>query len=279
MRFCEIHPFVRFSRFLQPNDTGPFLCPYDCRLFYVKKGSVSVFAGEKEHVLRETDGIVIHSGVTYRVLRTAEDAKVLAVNFDFTFRQAAHDVPIPPASPEKFVESNVLERVTFEDASAFNRAAAIFGMGRFEDLLLKAHSEFGQNLIYSNAAAGAYLSLFLAECARFLSEGASGSGSSAADKIISYLHENFSGAITNSQLAELFHYHPNYINSLIRAKTGMSLRSYLLNIRIAKAVTLLETTHFSVTQIAQEVGFCDISYFSNYFKKVTGRSPKEFRNK
>ena len=121
--------------------------------------------------------------------------------------------------------------------------------------------------------------MFLAECARFLSEGASGSGASAADKIISYLHENFSGAITNSQLAELFHYHPNYINSLIRAKTGMSLRSYLLNIRIAKAVTLLETTHFSVTQIAQEVGFCDISYFSNYFKKVTGRSPKEFRNK
>lgn len=279
MRFCEIHPFVRFSRYLEPNDTGPFLCPYDCRLFYVKKGAANVFAGGKEFLLRGSDGIVISSGVVYRVLQAEEDTRVLAFNFDFTFRRAESDAPVPPDTPKEFVENHILEHVTFSDVPAFNQAAPVFGMGRFEELLLKAHSEFGQNLLYSKMSSGAYLALFLAECARHLSDAGSGTGSDAADKIIGYLHENFSGYITNSRLSELFHYHPNYINSLIRAKTGMSLRRYLLNIRISKAVTLLETTCLSVTQIAQEVGFCDISYFSNYFKKVTGRSPKEFRNK
>ncbi len=279
MRFCEIHPLVRFARYLEPNDTGPFLCPYDCRLFYVKKGSASVFAGGKEFILRETDGVVINSGVVYRVLQAEEETKVLAFNFDFTFRRAEMDAPVPPAAPEKFVENHILEHVTFSDAPDFNRAVPVFGMGRFEELLLKAYCEFGKNLLYSKTSSGAYLALFLAECARNLSDAGSGTGSDAADKIIGYLHENYSGNITNSRLAELFHYHPNYMNSLIRAKTGMSLRRYLLNIRISKAVTLLETTNLSVTQIAQEVGFCDISYFSNYFKKITGRSPKEFRNK
>lgn len=279
MRFCEIHPFVRFSRYLLPSDTGPFLCPYDCRLFYVKKGSATVFAGGEEFSLHETDGIVINSGVVYRVLQAEEETKVLAFNFDFTFYRTEKSVPIPPDAPEKFVENNVLEHVTFSDVPAFDRAAYLPAMGRFADLLLKAHGEFDQNLLYSKTVSGAYLALFLAEGARLLSEAGSGTGSTSADEIILYLHENYGGNITNSRLAELFHYHPNYINSLIRAKTGMSLHRYLLNIRVSQAVTLLETTCLSVTQIAQEVGFCDVSYFSNYFKKVTGRSPKEFRSK
>lgn len=279
MRFCDIHPFVRFSRYLRPHDTGTLLCPYDCRLFYVKQGSVSVFADGNELVLRETDGVVINSGTVYRISQTEQTASVLAFNFDFTFFRADREVPVPPAAPKNFERCHILEHVTFSDASAFNRVATVFGMGRFEELLLKAHDEFGKNLLYSKTVSGAYLALFLAECARCLSDVESGTSADAAERMIAYLHENYGRRLTSGSLAELFHYHPNYMNSLIRSKTGMSLHRYLLHIRIARAVTLLETTRLSVTQIAQEVGFCDASYFSNYFKKVTGRSPKDFRNR
>jgi AraC-like DNA-binding protein len=59
--------------------------------------------------------------------------------------------------------------------------------------------------------------------------------------------------------------------------TGSSLHQYLLNYRISMAIELIESTYGSITDIAYQVGFKDISHFSKYFKKKTGRAPSEFR--
>ena len=59
--------------------------------------------------------------------------------------------------------------------------------------------------------------------------------------------------------------------------TNSTPAQYLLSLRISNAQTLLETTSYNVTEIADIVGYDNPLYFSRIFKKQVGLSPSEFR--
>ncbi len=63
----------------------------------------------------------------------------------------------------------------------------------------------------------------------------------------------------------------------IKALTGMSITEYFNHIRVEKAKELLENTSLTISEIAYEIGYQDISYFSKIFKKTYGMSPSAFR--
>ncbi|HPU62820.1 MAG TPA: helix-turn-helix transcriptional regulator, partial [Mobilitalea sp.] len=63
-----------------------------------------------------------------------------------------------------------------------------------------------------------------------------------------------------------------------KKKTGISLKNYINEYRIERAKELLLTSDKSISDIAEAVGFDNFSYFSTLFKKVTGLSPKEFKD-
>lgn len=60
--------------------------------------------------------------------------------------------------------------------------------------------------------------------------------------------------------------------------TGLTPLQYLLEVRLAKAMKLLETTDFQVNEIARLVGYENALYFSRLFHRHTGVSPKEYRS-
>jgi len=59
---------------------------------------------------------------------------------------------------------------------------------------------------------------------------------------------------------------------------GLSPWDYLNRYRIYQAKELLRRTSDSIRAIARQVGFKDQAYFSRVFRKVTGVSPKAFRD-
>ena len=59
--------------------------------------------------------------------------------------------------------------------------------------------------------------------------------------------------------------------------TNQSPMQYILSIRIANAVSLLETTDYNVTEISTIVGYDNPLYFSRIFRKQKGISPTEYR--
>ena len=63
----------------------------------------------------------------------------------------------------------------------------------------------------------------------------------------------------------------------IKALTGMSITEYFNHIRVEKAKELLESTNLTISEIAYEIGYQDISYFSKTFKKAYDISPSMFR--
>jgi len=98
-----------------------------------------------------------------------------------------------------------------------------------------------------------------------------------ADLIIDYIHQNYDKPLTNKAIAETFSFHPNYLNRLLISYTGTSLYQYILSVKVNKAFEMLQTTALTITDIAQALGFCDISHFSKLFKEKTGYSPSELR--
>lgn len=95
--------------------------------------------------------------------------------------------------------------------------------------------------------------------------------------ILAYIQLHITEPITRERLQEEFHFHPNYINRLIRQATGMSLHQYITDMRIHRAKELLTTSPLSIGEIAQSLCFYDSSHFSAAFQKHTGVTPSFFR--
>ena len=64
---------------------------------------------------------------------------------------------------------------------------------------------------------------------------------------------------------------------LISKETGVTLTEFVSKKRIDHAAFLLTSTNLQIQTIAQHCGIFDVNYFTKTFKKITGKTPKEYR--
>lgn len=96
-----------------------------------------------------------------------------------------------------------------------------------------------------------------------------------AERIVQYISEHFH-SVTLKELAEHFSYHPNYISTLLRRKTGLSFSRILLEQRMKRAAVLLQGTSLSIEEIAEILGYRDSSNFYKAFHAYYGTSPRNY---
>lgn len=93
-----------------------------------------------------------------------------------------------------------------------------------------------------------------------------------------YLDANYAENITLDMLASLSHMNKYYLVHAFTKCIGISPITYLLQKRIQEGKSLLESTSYSISQISTTLGFSSQSYFSQAFKKATGKTPVQYRN-
>ena len=69
----------------------------------------------------------------------------------------------------------------------------------------------------------------------------------------------------------------SYLSVLIKKELGLPFQDYLIQERMKKAKLLLLTTDLKIYEIAEQVGFEDMNYFSQRFKQVVGLTPRQFK--
>ena len=94
---------------------------------------------------------------------------------------------------------------------------------------------------------------------------------------LSYIGESFRKRISLLDIAEALHTNKNYFCTFFKEKTGVSVMTYIRNMRLAYAERLLKTTELRVIDIAEECGYGSISHFLRDFKAKFGITPKEMR--
>lgn len=96
-------------------------------------------------------------------------------------------------------------------------------------------------------------------------------------KALEFIHENYPNPISCGSLARELGYSESYVRSIFKKEGGSSVQAVINRVRLSSAKRLLRTTGMSITEIAFSVGFTDSNYFSAFFKKQVGKTPKEYR--
>lgn len=98
------------------------------------------------------------------------------------------------------------------------------------------------------------------------------------DKIMAYIQAHFSEDISLNIVADAVYLHPAYISRLMKERTGKTFSAIITDLRIEKAISLLEDSHLRVYEIAEQSGFHNLKYFYKVFREVTGKSPSDYRS-
>ena len=85
--------------------------------------------------------------------------------------------------------------------------------------------------------------------------------------------------VTLRQLADVFHFNQSYLSQYLKKNTGENFTDLLQKARITQAEKLLSDTALSVAEIADKVGYQNVSYFYKVFEKINHCSPTEYRNR
>ncbi len=94
-----------------------------------------------------------------------------------------------------------------------------------------------------------------------------------------YIDNNYQENITLDSLAEMTHISKYHLVHSFHRENGISPITYLIKRRIYESKHLLQNTDYTLSEIAQMLGFSSQSYFSQSFKRQEMMSPKEYRKK
>lgn len=94
--------------------------------------------------------------------------------------------------------------------------------------------------------------------------------------MLQYLNEYHTN-VTLDDLSRHFGRSKSYISHMFKKAGGVSIREYCNHLKLEDAKRILLSTDRSVTEVALEVGFQDVSYFVHLFKEKYGKSPLQYR--
>lgn len=125
-----------------------------------------------------------------------------------------------------------------------------------------------------------YITLIFIELAKVFQEQLPDSGKDTEQQItfelLNYIDEHFMDC-TLTSMAEHFHMNANYFSRYVKKHTGSSFKELIQTARLRSAVSLLENTSLSTSEVASRAGYENISFFYKKFRDFYGCSPAEYR--
>ena len=94
-----------------------------------------------------------------------------------------------------------------------------------------------------------------------------------------FIESNFQDKITLDQLADHLAVGRRSLERRFKKATSNTVSEYIQRVKIEAAKKSFEITRKNINEIMYEVGYSDIKAFRTTFKKITGLSPIEYRNK
>ncbi|MDR0569821.1 MAG: AraC family transcriptional regulator [Clostridiales Family XIII bacterium] len=98
-------------------------------------------------------------------------------------------------------------------------------------------------------------------------------------RVKAHIDANYSGQVTIARLARLACMSASKLKYSFKAAVGLTVHSYLTEVRMGRAEQLLADTKLPVARVAEMVGYKKAGAFAAAFKKRKGRLPKDTRKK
>lgn len=98
-------------------------------------------------------------------------------------------------------------------------------------------------------------------------------------QVMKYIKEHYQQRLTMDQIAKHVHLHPNYLSVLFKQTAGRTVMTYLNQVRLNQACTLLRYSNLPIHQIAEACGFQSPSFFTRRFQQALHISPSTYRKR
>ena len=265
LRYAEISGWL-------PN---PFFTKaYDSRILYILSGKGELRFPKETIPLQQGCFCYYPAGQAYWPCSSKEEPlQFVTLNFDFGKRFSANNAVQEPVPEAKFDSSRIfwdpgsVPDVHFEKPLVLNDQQAV------RDDFIRLVKAYHENNAYGPAKAEALLAYLL----YYMLEVPKAVEAKALTQTIAYIEENYSTIQSNTQLAEMLHYHPYHLNRLFRSHMQCTLHRYIMRVKLEKAAQLLQQTQLPVFEIAHRVGFENADHFTKCFSQKFGISPSRFR--
>ena len=99
----------------------------------------------------------------------------------------------------------------------------------------------------------------------------------ARQELINYIDNNLENELTLDVLSDVAHMSKTYFSCQFRKLNGISPWEYITIKRIERAIEYIETTSMTRLEIALKCGFNNTSNFYHAFKRVTGKTPGDYK--
>ena len=224
------------------------------------------------------------------------------INYDIP--HAFHSLPEHKDSPlivsnclfnPEFIDQSLIASRCFSDISSAFFIGSLFEEGIIENdikILGQDNNDVGELYErmyqeYLNKSYGyiellrAYLLELLIKIFRLLKQKDTGDlatrDNNYFDNVIQFMKENYKAEIKLDDLAAVTFLSRNYFCAKFKECTGVTVLEYLQKLRIDEACKLLRQSDKKVSDVAEAVGYRDIKFFNKLFKKISGKSPREYR--
>lgn len=97
------------------------------------------------------------------------------------------------------------------------------------------------------------------------------------ESAVRYIQDNYAATITLKDLARQFRLSERQFSRQFRQQNGVNFSTFLQNVRVEAACRLLKDSRMSVQDIASSVGYNDLKFFHQLFKRITGVTPLAYR--
>ena len=123
------------------------------------------------------------------------------------------------------------------------------------------------------------LIVYLSRQYAHMDTGARGQSLQRVTKVIGEIEGNYQKQWKLAELAKIACMSEGNLMRIFKEATEQSPIDYLIHLRIQKAMGFLRNTNMQITEIAYNIGFNDSNYFTRHFKKISGQSPRQYRQK
>lgn len=100
---------------------------------------------------------------------------------------------------------------------------------------------------------------------------------SITSQVREYILSHLADDVSLTMLSQQVCVSPSYLSRLFKQETGSNIKDYITSARIEAACALLKNADEKIYDISEKLGFQTPSYFSFFFRKCTGMTPKEYR--
>ncbi len=95
-------------------------------------------------------------------------------------------------------------------------------------------------------------------------------------RIIRYMEEHLSDNLSFSAICQYSAQSATNLKTIFKSVTGQGVMEYYRKLKIDQAKILLRESNGNITQIADDLGYTSVQYFSRHFKQATGMTPREY---